>query len=55
MMDVIFRENSRPERGDYDRWKTIFTWVMRKYQDSVFIHPNELKIKMFIQMVLILK
>jgi hypothetical protein len=45
MMDVIFRENSRPERGDYDRWKTIFTWVVRKYQDSEYIHPNELRLR----------
>ena len=45
MMDVIFRENSRPERGDYDRWKTIFTWVMRKYQDGNKATYNELKLR----------
>ena len=42
MKEVIFRENSRPERGDWDRYVTIQSWVDDKKAADGTIDVNEL-------------
>lgn len=41
MMDLIFRENSRPERGDYDRYETVYSWVVQRKSAGYDIASTE--------------